>query len=346
MSFSELLQYGFFQGLIEDFYLPLLWMNSGFEFKIGSNTFHLQDVNSPLNDFFMKFYESHFANHSLDITQFRHAALRFFDANKNSFIAHDKVFNNFTIIWNQFLGTQQFGQAENIWIFALGIAYEWEAKNTSHRIHKGTPYYFWATTCILNQELEKGFLLMHQALEEDKMTSNAKSPASPAYFFVTLDYSQQNQTSRHRVRRIADFLEKELEVYRSERKFTLTLSDMGSKFLKQTNLEEEVFYLVFTLFRLDSLLNGIDGRLERNLFASLLESNSMFTLCLILDAVIKYKNPTEWKFIDHLAFPSAKSSLTLSKDRLGKINGDFETDFQKTLESLLDSTYKVDGIFL
>jgi hypothetical protein len=187
---------------------------------------------------------------------------------------------------------------------------------------------------------------MHQALEEDKKTQNTKSPSSPAYFFVTLDHTQQNQAFRPKVHEIADFLENRLRIYRKERSCTLSLPDFGSKFLKQTDLEEEVFYFVFTLFRLENLWIRIDESLEKNVFAALLESNMIFILCLVIDAIIKNKNPNEWKFVDHLAFLSRKSSLTLTKKRLRKINNDFENDFQRTLENLLDSTYKVDGFSL
>jgi lipopolysaccharide biosynthesis regulator YciM len=67
-----------------------------------------------------------------------------------------------------YTNTEWFFSAEQVWQLAVQIATQWETLNQSkYRIHKGAAYYFWAVTCILKEDLEKGFLLMHQALEED-----------------------------------------------------------------------------------------------------------------------------------------------------------------------------------
>ena len=81
----------------------------------------------------------------------------------------------------------------------------------SERIHKGAPYYYWGVTCILKEEIEKGFLLMHQALEEDKKSATiVKFQNAPSYTFVTLDYLQQKQLFYDKVKEIANFLEIQL----------------------------------------------------------------------------------------------------------------------------------------
>jgi len=139
-------------------------------------------------------------------------------------------------------------------------------------------YYFWGVTCILNGNLEKGFLLMHQALEEDKKTHQTKTPKTPAYSFVTLDYENQNQFFIPKVREIAEFLKENLDSYRSSRGGTLTLSGFKSKFLEESTLQEVVFYFIFELFRLKKLLEEINQRLTQNVFSSLLQANTIFYL--------------------------------------------------------------------
>ena len=52
-----------------------------------------------------------------------------------------------------------------LWQIAIEITKNREGKNYGKRIHKGTVYYFWRVTCILKEDFEKGFLLMHQNLD-------------------------------------------------------------------------------------------------------------------------------------------------------------------------------------
>lgn len=262
---------------------------SKFMFKIGEKIFQIEDLGESVNSQFLRLHESHFSGRGFDLTKFRNEALDFFDHSDGNYHAHDGFFNNFTIIWQSFLNQRLFKNAEYLWDFALNIAYDWENKNQNKRIHKGTPYYFWGVTCILNGDLEKGFLLMHQALEEDKRAHQTNTPKTPAYSFVTLDYENQNQFFRPKVIEIAKFLDENLNSYRSSREGTLTLPDFKSKFLEESTLQEVVFYFIFELFRLKKLLEEINQRLTQNVFSSLLQANTIFTLCLIIDNVIKQK---------------------------------------------------------
>ena len=313
---------------------------SKFMFKIGEKIFEIEDLGESVNSQFLRLYESHFSGRSFDLTKFRKEALDFFDHSDGNYHAHDAFFNNFTIIWRSFLNQGRFKNAEYLWDFALNIAYEWENKNQNKRIHKGTPYYFWGVTCILNGDLEKGFLLMHQALEEDKKTHQTNTPKTPAYSFVTLDYENQNQFFRPKVIEIAKFLDGNLKSYRSSRGGTLTLSDFKTKFLEESTLQEVVFYFIFELFRLKKLLEEINQRLTQNVFSSLLQANTIFTLCLIIDNVIKQKNPNQWRFSEHLKFLSSRSSLNLNDQKIGELNNSFKDNFSNTLQKLLSSQYQ------
>ncbi|MEM3812111.1 MAG: hypothetical protein QXX98_03965 [Thermoplasmata archaeon] len=311
-----------------------------FIFMIGRQIFQIENLSDPINFQFMKLHESHFLGNAFDIDKFRTEALNFFDQNNNNYNAHDGFFNNFTIIWRSFLNQGRFKNAELIWNIALDIAYEWENKNEGKRIHKGSPYYYWGGTCILNGDLEKGFLLMHQALEEDKMTLQKSNPETPAYYFVTLDYEKQEQLFRQMVVEIAEFVDKNLNFYRSSRGGTLTLSDLKSKFLKESALQEQVFYFIFELFHLKRLLDEIDQRVTQNVFSSLLQANTLFTLCLIIDNVLKPKNPTKWKFSDHLKDLSSKLSVNFNDSKISELNNAFNTNFSDTLQNILSSRYQ------
>ena len=322
---------------------------SKFMFNIGEKIFQIEDLGESMNSQFLRLYESHFSGRGFDLTKFRKEALDFFDHSDGNYHAHDGFFNNFTIIWQSFLNQRRFKNAEYLWDFALNIAYDWENKNQNKRIHKGTPYYFWGVTCILNGDLEKGFLLMHQALEEDKKTHQTKTPKTPAYSFVTLDYKNQDQFFIPKVREIAKLFldENYLNSYRSSRGGSLTLSDFKTKFLEESALQEVVFYFIFELFRLKKLITEIDQKLTQNVFSSLLQANTILNFCIIVENVIKKQKKYQNKKLNALTikplleFLSSNSSLNLHKnDNLKYLNDDFGKDFSKTVQELIKSQYQ------
>lgn len=316
-------------------------------FKIGEQMFQIEDLGESMNSLFLKLHESHLSGRGFDRTKFRNEALNFFNHTNGNYDVHDGFFNNFTIIWQFFLNHGHFKNAGHIWDLALNIAYEWEYKNQNKRIHKGTPYYFWGVTCILNGDLEKGFLLMHQALEEDKKTHQTKTPKTPAYSFVTLDYENQDQFFRLKVEDIAKFVDEQMNIYRSSRGGTLTLPDFKSKFLEEDALQEVVFYFIFELFRLKKLLAGIDQRLTQNVFSSLLQANTILNFCIIVENIIKEQKKYPNKKLNALTFKplleflSKHSSLNLNKnDNLNDLNEAFVNDFSRTVQKLIKSQHK------
>ncbi len=66
-----------------------------------------------------------------------------------------------------------------MWEWALGIAHSWEATNPGRRLHKGTGYYFAGVRDIALGNLDRGFLYMHQAAEEDRMSVGGFLPPDP-----------------------------------------------------------------------------------------------------------------------------------------------------------------------
>jgi len=272
----------------------------------------------------------------------------FFDQNIDNYNAHNWFFDQFTTIWNFFLNQRRFKSAEYVWEKALKFSYEWQEKNPNKKIHKGTPYYFWGVTCILNADLEKVFLLMHQALEEDKRTLQSDAPQTPAYYFVTLDYENQKQFFRPKVEAIAKFADEKLNAYRSLKRGALTLSDFKSKFLENLALREVVFYFVFTIFNLKKLTQEIDKKLTENVFSSLLQTNTLFDLCLIVENTIKKQNidnnanleqETMGSLLVEFLYP--KSLLNIDGSKIKELSGAFKSpsDFSNALQKMLNSQY-------
>src|SRR5215208_388594 len=179
-----------------------------------------------MNEQFQKLYNYYFSGKGFEHSRFQSESLHFFNHN-NSSNDLDSYFNNFMPLWQFLLQQGSFFYAEQLWEIAVSISKKWEEQqNQNRKIHKGAGYYFWAVTCILKEDLEKGFLLMHQALEEDRKNVNpANIQSTPAYSFVILDYEQQNQFFRKKVLEMAKFVEQKMNHYQNSRNGKLTMAE-------------------------------------------------------------------------------------------------------------------------
>jgi hypothetical protein len=145
---------------------------------------------------------------------------------------------------------------------------------------------------------------------------------------------------------VSDFVNGALERYQKERSGKLTLQELRSSFLasNDTPMQEIVFYYVFEMFRLRKVLEDIGHDLTENVFGDLLQSDILFDICLIVDNIIRHKNPNKndkrkrLLFSDQLKFLSDKKLIHLDSS-IGKLGKDFTADFSDTLKKLLDSTY-------
>ena len=218
--------------------------------------------------------------------------MNFFDESSEVKL-HDNFFNNFTILWEILIQNGSFFSAEQIWQLAVQIATYLETLNQSkYKIHKGAAYYFWAITCILKEDLEKGFLLMYQALDEDKRNRPNDLTYTPAYAFVRLDYSRQEQYFRNKILEVTEFLEQKLKLYCSSRNGTLSLDQLKSEFLDNMDLMDETFLFVYHLFHIKKLLSESKQGLTQNTYGSILMMQVILIFILVIDNTIKkkYKN--------------------------------------------------------
>ena len=313
---------------------------SRYKFQINGHNIENEDLGNSLNIQFQNLHKKYIQGIDFNFDDFINEALSYFDNNIGNTGAHDSFFNNFSVIWQYLLHNKRHADARLLWDDALKIAYKWENNNQNNRIHKGTPYYFWGVTCILSEAYEKGFFLMHQALEEDKITHNVAVPTfSPAYSFVTLDYDKQDQFFRPKVEEIAKFVDKKLAIYRNTRNRSLTLPDFKKRFLEQTTIQDIIFYFVYQLFKLKSLIEETDQKLMQNTFSSLFQANIIFNLCLVIDNTIKDKNTSGKYYTDHLKFLSVSSQLTINQSKISELNSGFINNFPGILNDLLNSQY-------
>jgi len=307
---------------------------------ISGRTIQVNSLNPQLDKEFLNLYAAYFGNQGTNWSTFETAAHQFFSATPPPSKKHNEFFNNFTVLWNNHLAARNFEEAESIWEMALGTALSWEKSNSPSLIHKGTAYYFWGVTAILRGDLDKGYALMHQAVEEDIRTTGQAAPDTPAYALVSLNFGKVDQAFRQWVLLQARFLDGLQNQYSLVYKRQFRLEDFKNKFLLTPPSTDIVFLFSYAIARL-LRLGDIPTHALQNDFAGQLQMNILFDLTLVIDGAIKAKNPGKWRFVEHAKFLSKRAKSPLNLNHLRAANGDFIKDFDKTLLSMLQGKYKL-----
>lgn len=311
-------------------------------FIIGGQPININRLGGSVDDQFIALHSAYLGNGVIALTDFENASFQFFSANKTAYSRHDAYFENFTFIWNGFLASRDYEKAQEYWTMALEPALRWEKNNPGKRIHKGTPYYFWGMTALISGDLDKGYALMHQAVDEDTKSSGKLNPRSPAYLFVSLDYANPNQAFLPWLRKQMRYLDERQNSYSTTFSRRFILDDFRTKFLLSPPSLDIVFSFAFTVARL-MRLSEVPKIILMNQFASQLETNLLFDLIQIIDGAILFKNPTQVNFGQHAEYLLGKVGPKLTGNQLGEVNTAKDVDFDKTIGDLLDGTFSLKG---
>src|SRR5579875_256931 len=314
------------------------------QYNIVGRMIYLWNLGSPLTEDFLEMYSTHYTNGIFDASGLFNNSFDFFDANYQNSDVINSYFENYSILWTEFMSSGRYTEAAKVYEeFALNIVWRWERQNSGKLLHKGTPYYFLGVSKITMGDLDDGFLLMHQALEEDKRTFGNQQPPTPAYSFVTLDDSNQSQFFIVRVKQTSNYLDQRLAEYRRLGRGSLTLPVFKTKFLKKAQLEEPIFYFVVLLHRLLSF-SVLESRIKNNILGSLHETSLLFSLTLVIDATLRNKdtNTKHKYFREFLAYLAQNCTppLTFTDADFRKLSRDFEQNFSQILRELLESRYR------
>jgi hypothetical protein len=167
--------------------------------QIAGDTIVTHKLGQPMDDAFDHLYRAFEQGRLAVDDNFKAAALHYFDRFVNSIhapAAHDEYFNCFTPIWKSLLpGVPDV--AEKVWELAFDPVQQWEQANPGKLIDKGTLCYFWGATALLRGNLDRGYLLIHQSVEEDSRTSGLQIPPTPSYALVGLDYEKPDRLRAH-----------------------------------------------------------------------------------------------------------------------------------------------------
>lgn len=312
-------------------------------FNLGGITYYIADLEHLINNEFISLHQSFFGLPAINLSKFRNISLHFFDSiknNANKWALHDKYFNNFTIIWTKLLNQRKFIEAERIWEMALNIINEWEQK-TQERIHKGTPYYFWAVTCFLKDDIETGFWLMNQAFLEDILTHQTNEPNTAAKYFLYFNTEPAEQFFKPKLNKVKAFLSNYIKEYNASRTRSLSYDNFVHKFLKEPDISKEIkFHFNFNIFKLEKILNRFPKPSNNNTISSLFYLEIIFDLCKVLEFFIK--NPNRDNFLEDIKDLAVK--FNPNSPVINVISRDFHTNnFMPTLKEILDNRYNINN---
>jgi hypothetical protein len=304
------------------------------KYILQGRSYEINDLYPPLNKLFPELHAAYLGASPFVWSDLHYPAIEFLQASQIRSRDHNQYFNNFTHVWNHLLATGRYDEAEALWEMALQPALEVELKNPDHQIHKGTAYYYWAITAILRGDIDKGYALMHQAVEEDIATEKQAFPDTPAYALATLNWVKQDQAFRQFVVSQANYLNGFRNTYIARYRRTFSLEDLRVRFLASPPSTELVFLFAYTIARLMRLGTAPTYTVQSR-FSAELSLNILFDIVLTIESAIRVKNPAGANFIDHAEFLLQRSDHPLSRDRLRDLNAAFNTNFDNTLMLLI-----------
>lgn len=266
----------------------------------------------------------------------------FFDKFASSNGVHDQFFNNLTPLWIGMLRNGSYELAQHYWSSFVLAAIEWEQKTKSN-IHKGSPFYFWSVSAILQGQLDRGFLLMHKALDEDRRTSGQPNPNWPAFKFVTLDSESQQQFFKSYVDVLSTKLESLLDAYRQRQQDSFSQAEFRHGLLAKANELEHSFLFTYSLAKLNSLNEFPE--LTESSFAGRLETDILFNLVLAVDSVLKHRYPAGvGKFVGFKELLNKALAQVIGLDVQGEelehAKDQASSDLDVVLNELLDGSFK------
>jgi hypothetical protein len=302
-----------------------------------------------INTEFKVLFKSVLDGENLDFSDFELASLDFFDEVEKRFGSakeksdhHNHYFQAFAYLCNNYFNGQM-NQIDYFWDLALKPAFKWEQLHNGSNIHKGTAFYFWGMSSIINNEIDKGYLLFHQALSEDQRTFNSDFPETPSFYFVSLNYSQFDQAFREWVVMQANFISSFLKEYLTEFETDFNLEKFRNKFLYHPPDIDILFKFAYAIAKL-MVFKRMPEQCKDNLFTSQLELNLLFDFVLVIDACLKKKFDLP-NFCCLAAELSKRTGNSLSQQKLSEINGMFNENFENTLFHALNRSLTLkDGI--
>ncbi len=295
---------------------------------------------------------------------FRYSALfekSCFDYFNNNYMDHENIntcFIEMGVFWHRFDGLiirpYPYQRVSRALQGIINIAEKWELINPGKRLHKGTPYYFYGVICILQGDIDQGLLSMHQAYRED-ILSNFTDINKPARSFISLNVDNKYQFFRQKVVEVTDFLEELLKNYCKYNSSKFSLSSLRKCFLDNSLYNNEAYYFIYCLFKIQKLIKHVNANIRKNELASYIETSSIFELCKLSEVLVRKiykdeesrcgynlgKKPSFTHFLECFCRDD-QIKLNLTQKILTDTNNNkFNQDLDKTISSLLNNDLSI-----
>jgi hypothetical protein len=270
-----------------------------------------------------------------DEAPFRVAAFDFFDRCVTAGVNPDPFFNWIGTLALPLPGTPL--AVMGLWEWALAIVHEWEDAAPGRRVHKGTGYYFAGMRDIALGNIDRGFLYMHQAAVEDRLSTGDPMPPRPAIWFITLDPRDPNQAYHDKVREYETYLDAQLAAYRESGRGSLTIASLRERLGRHDELLDVMTTIAHTVARASSLGNPRTKRIRSSDFAALILSEVALELCLALEELMLRASGSPGGTFHPLAtWCAPRAGMALTGPELGQLNGRFRNAFKQTVAEVLD----------
>lgn len=260
----------------------------------------------------------------------------------------DYYFGMFTILWQYFLKHQRHMLGTTLWQHVCRIVWNWERKNNK-KIHKGTPYFFLGGNLLFQGNVDIAFLLIYNAIEEDKRFSREYGGDQelyknlPAYLFSSIVDNPHNFLYSF-VQLLRNDIKTHIISYNKEYKKNFSFADFDKKFLKNDILEKEKYFFVYSMNNIKNSKNIIIKELENNEFSKLKNLDTVFNLCLIIDNILGKK--INEKYISGKIKKLCSQKYNVSEQDCENIKKklDFENNPENAIMSCLSLNYIYNGI--
>lgn len=310
---------------------------------ISGNIFELESINPDIDQAFFRLHSSFIGNDSLVLDNFNQNVQTFLNHEFTDSALVHKYFQNFTIIWTYYRNQGLWDRAEHVWKIALEPVINWEIK-TRRRVHKGDPFYFWGMTALLKGDVDHGYSLMHQALEEDVLTSPDNYQNFPAYAFASLNYSKIDQAFRPWVIQEAEYLNTLIKKYCASRNRDFSLEDFKERYLDDRSNRDAIYTLSYTITRIDRM-KSLPPYLFNSPFANQLIQNLLFDIIKVIDFSLSKKNTGEWKFSNQISYLSKKAGFLINGRDIYTLGQNNSTLNQKLKDLMADKYQFENGNF-
>jgi len=222
----------------------------------------------------------------------------------------------------------------------VGLVEQWEFDHpTELARHKGTPYYWLGMGYTLLGDLDRAFLYMHLALEEDRRTSGEKVPQMPAFAFVSLDTQTREQAFKEAVDAYAAFIEERLGRYRKDTGGSLTLPALREKVIPVETRWDGMFHLAYATARIRHL-ELLGPVATKTAFGRNLLGQAIGDICVVAEEWMRDGWPGDGEFLKHAVRFLRSSGVTDAQEVVDSVATAATTDWGRTLEALLDGTHR------